>query len=809
MDSVEMCQNGDSVEDVLVEQLVSLDSSDTDDFFGDPPQVLPRVGDEYQVEIPTLFEEHDYLLYTKNPIDEENRAIFPCDFLMGLPIPVMWITEKVQKVKQETAEFFGNSNILLINEDSKYKVEPFDSWRDKMAQYQIVPGSSGDSWSDVEKASFLVALYIFEKNFIQVKRFVEVKNMGDIMSYYYGKFYRSDEYQRWSCRNMRSRKCAYGQRLFSGSRQQELLSRIFRHVSEECQNALREVSKTFGEGKMPLEEYVSSLKVMVGMKILVEAVGIGKGKQDLTGIITEPSKTNQVVHMRPEIPIGKACASLTLREIMKFLTGDYRLSKARSNDLFWEAVWPRLLARGWQSLEPKNQGYAAGSKPSLVFLMPGIKKFSRRKLTKGTHYFDSVTDVLSKVASEPGLIELDNEEEEGNKSKEDCAWTNETKLERDNSPERQRHCYLQPRTPSRDTDLMKFTVVDTSLNDGKTLRVRELRSLPVEISKVRRRSEDSDRNTSEVSTDESDSMSINQEETNNYTTKRSRTISDNDLESATNHLILANGPDSTNVTAKKFKNCSNLCEVKQITKGAKTHSSRRLKQDNEDCRAPVAKRPRKLSSCSRSVGPISEQEMYGCCSDTTDMIENICSQAGSTQDKLSCTSSSKDSPMDSIEGTHNDNSLGERQLHEELQPQKLLDLNLPVPPDFETGVFVMELRKGQDTQKDKEADDPNGLKTDLPMEQHTNVNSRRQSTRNRPPTVRALEALANGFLTINRRQKVKEGSPRENYRSRTSKRSRGVTEFSTENASELKESANDGNCGAFDEFSVLSEANGT
>lgn len=236
-----MCQNGDYVEDVSVEQLVSLDSSDTDDFFGDPPQVLPRVGDEYQVEIPTLIEEHNYLLYTKNPIDEENRACFPCDFLMGLPIPVMWITEKVQNIEHETAEFFGNSNILLISKDSKHKVEPFDSWSDKMAQYQIVPGTSGDSWSDIEKASFLVALYIFEKNFIQVKRFVEVKNMGDIMSYYYGKFYRSDEYQRWSCRNMRSRKCAYGQRIFSGSRQQELLSRIFCHVSEECQNALREV----------------------------------------------------------------------------------------------------------------------------------------------------------------------------------------------------------------------------------------------------------------------------------------------------------------------------------------------------------------------------------------------------------------------------------------------------------------------------------------------------------------------------------------------------------------------------------------
>ncbi|CAI9765875.1 unnamed protein product [Fraxinus pennsylvanica] len=100
----------------------------------------------------------------------------------------------------------------------------------------------------------------------------------------------------------------------------------------------------------------------------------------------------------PEMPTGKACSALTPSEIVKFLTEDYHLCKPQSNDLFWEAVWPRLLARGWHSQEPNNHVYAAVSMYSFVFLMLGIKKFSRRKLVQGEPYFDCVADVLSQFA---------------------------------------------------------------------------------------------------------------------------------------------------------------------------------------------------------------------------------------------------------------------------------------------------------------------------------------------------------------------------------------------------------------------------
>lgn len=242
-------------------------------------------------------------------------------------------------------------------------------------------------------------------------------------------------------------------------------------LNHQCISISWQVSKSFGEGKLSLQDHMSSLKAMVGMKVLVQAIAIGKGKQDLTRMALETSRSNQVVAMRPKIPTVQAWSSLTTSEVIKFLTGDYELSKAWSNDLFWEAVWPRLLARGWHSEKPKDQTFIAGLKHGLIFLITGVRKFSRRKLVKGDQYFDSVSDVLSKVAKEPGLLELEAEEDNGNKEQDDHDL-----------PTRQRHCYLQPRTPNRNSEIMKFTVVVTSLTNGKPSKFKELRSLPFEIS---------------------------------------------------------------------------------------------------------------------------------------------------------------------------------------------------------------------------------------------------------------------------------------------------------------------------------------
>ncbi|PSR92615.1 hypothetical protein CEY00_Acc27213 [Actinidia chinensis var. chinensis] len=864
MGSVQLNQNGDCIEDTSMEQLLSSDSSDYN-VFGDP-ELLPRVGDQYQVEIPALMTESERFLYKKSPFEVEFAPSVPSDFLMGLSIPIMWIkgtesfgdsNEKSNKNRVLKSETNKETQMYSLDKDSKVKFEPVDvacgngiglgesenlaleqEMDRKMHKYPgegyyLVPGSYGSLWSDIEEASFLLGLYIFGKNLVQVKKFIESKTMRDVQSFYYGKFYRSDKYRRWSdCRKMRSRRCVYGQRIFTGWRQQELSSRLFSRVSEECQNTLLEVSKTFGDGKMSLEEYVSTLKAIVGMNSLVEAVGIGKGKRDLTGITMEPLKSNHVVQIRPEVPSGKACSSLTPTEIIKFLTGDFRLSKARSNDLFWEAVWPRLLARGWHSEQPKDQSYAAGSKHCLVFLMPGVKKFSRRKLAKGDHYFDSITDVLSKVSSDPGLLELENEADESNRSKDENGWTNETKLDRGDLSDRRRHCYLQPRTPNHGTDLMKITVVDTSLAGGKTFKVRELRTLPNKVSKTsvsRSDSEESDEDSSESSSENSDcvdTMLFDREDTSK--SKSTKTVSaigtffdEKDREIGDSKRV-TKGLDSGTAFVKTYKELPKFCENKHPRKSPKC--SRGMKQDDLDYLAPVTKRHRRLSACNRaetshhilsfSQNPSLEQEKHIFSSETTDSSENNFYRMGSSQKWFSSTSSSKGSTIGSSEGISCDTNFG---AHDKPHTRPLIDLNWPqVSPDFvENGEVSVGLRDMHEKEMNKPENSTAAEPfADVPFSE-PNMNSRRHSTRNRPLTARALEALANGFLTTTRRRKNKEACPRQNSNSRPPRQARGgpeITESFTSGtvASQMVEVGNGActdNSNTFGEFQVLSEGN--
>lgn len=112
------------------------------------------------------------------------------------------------------------------------------------------------------------------------------------------------------------------------------------------------------------------MKGIVGLRLLVEAVAIGKAKEDLTTVLTSGPKKAKPSSV-PGLG-GAAYTSLTSAEIVNQLKGTSRLSKARCNDIFWEAVWLRLLARGWRSEQPKDhRGY------NIVFIVPGVKRFWR------------------------------------------------------------------------------------------------------------------------------------------------------------------------------------------------------------------------------------------------------------------------------------------------------------------------------------------------------------------------------------------------------------------------------------------------
>ncbi|KAG4174359.1 hypothetical protein ERO13_A11G116100v2 [Gossypium hirsutum] len=787
MDTTLLDKDMEDNEEGSAEQL-PVSCSFLNEIFGDP-EVVPRVGYQYQAQVPPLVEDWRGLQVVKESLDSKDIVNVSNPIPMGLPIPIFWTKTEVERLNG--AFEFENSQercFTSCHGCAEYKVESLYSalgdQKDKEGYMELhpktrskmyvdllflqepnskvkrvdrgfcpLPDTSKEVWKDIECDGFLLGLYIFGKNLILVKDFVGSKEMGEILSFYYGKFYGSDGYRRWSeCRKLRSKRCIHGQKLFTGWRQQELLSRLFSHLSKECQDMLSEVSKTFGEGKVFFEEYVFTIKNAVGLGMLIEAIGIGKGKRDLTTM--ELVKANHVVSSRPEIPIGKACSALTSADIIKFLTGDFRLSKARSSDLFWEAVWPRLLARGWHSEQAKDQVFA-GLKNSLLFLIPGVKKFSRRRLVKGNHYFDSVTDVLNKVASEPGLLDLEIE----NKWEPVINQAPDFVVNKHNR-------YLKPRNFGCNRDLMKFMIVDTSLvQRDEQSKVRELRSLPLEATSLSHptdTSSDSEEDTSDDSEDEAE-------------------------ETSTSNAVEAvvDGGECVDFSDCNLGFCDSYhCASDRII-SLENHGSHdtSLLLDDEENVMKYNSRQKVPSSSSKYTTPLIRQQ------NSTDGqsscgVGNIASYRMSNEEYSHCRFNQPDACQDMLFQTGSVNLLpatslskgnaDEDEYSTKTQSHTLIDLNVPqVSIGFESdGPLITETVQNSDKcphvlffqseimvqpellrHPDKVAE----------INQHTTMHNRRQSTRNRPLTIKALEALECGFFSPVRKRKA-AGAPQNNWR---------------------------------------------
>ncbi|QCE11440.1 uncharacterized protein LOC114183323 isoform X2 [Vigna unguiculata] len=769
---------------------------------GSPHISDARVGEEYQVEIPSMIEEAEWLRLLVNPADPEIMGDSSLSFAIGLPLSVTWMHNEGY-----LADIDGDKNSDQLA---------------KNKNYVLAPGTLSNSWSEADAKSFLLGLFIFGKNFIKIKRLLENKGMGEMLSYYYGKFYKSDEYRRWSdCRKTKGRKCIMGQKLFSGQRQQELLSRLIPHVSKESQDSLLQVSQSYVEGRVSLEEYILSMKSTVGLGVLVEAVGIGKEREDLTSLDVELGKNNNWVF---SAPTSKAWSSLGPSDIIKYLTGGLRLSKAKSNDLFWEAVWPRLLARGWHSEQPQHHSYVC-PKDYLVFLIPGVKKFSRRKLVKGDDYFDSVSDVLNKVVAEPGLLELEDETRVGSGNEEQ-----EKGLNKDDQCNYRRQCYLKPRASTTDhikfmvidtslmhkgkfSDIMeyksapvklagkieanaagittkgakqmrkvnhskdlsekvnkkltKFTVIDTSmLNVGKLLRVRELRCLPVELGCASKRTV--------LSRERKDSSSSDKKNISNTNSRKG--ISENH---GTSKKEANDKPDNNaNKMVERQKNQKiRVSNDNQLKRTVKHQFSRRARADH----------------CNQTVLPIKRRRLTACVkAETSRAIENSSgglesenlafSQSSSFLDpnqnlrdsvSLQQNGSSVASPAGgSVEVNNEETILNEKCQHrssscvkvEKCESQMLATLNTPQVPLNSKDSGHRQCLKANDPYLSSDAqgvvEKPERTSHDVgSVEQQSDTNPRRQSRRNRPLTVKALESLENEFLQVQRKQKRKDILP--------------------------------------------------
>ncbi|XP_061369412.1 uncharacterized protein LOC133312249 [Gastrolobium bilobum] len=827
MDSLCFDEYKEDVEVKSAEGFLTSDFSGVDDKFGDP-EVLPRVGDQYQAEIPSLIAAPHLSQLIKKSRDSEISVNMPESFSLGLPIPLKWAHCKFEsscgtsesvtseegqvisenecsEVKLQTAllgegkNVGGFSSFQSFSKGDETDIDSCPELKTELDQPRgkyLLPGLLSDqSWTDTEYNSFLLGLYVFGKSLNFLKRFVGSKNMGDILSFYYGKFFRSKAYCRWSeCRKMRTRRYIYGQKIFTGWRQQELLSRLFSHVPGECQTILVEISRNFGEGKMPFEEYVFALKDAVGIDLLIAAVGIGKGKQDLTGTAVEATKANHIFSVRPEIPIGKACSSLTSADIIKFLTGNFRLSKARSSDLFWEAVWPRLLAKGWHSEQPKDH-VVSGSKQSLVFLVPGVKKFSRRRLVKGNHYFDSISDVLNKVASEPGLLETEIQATEGSVDREN----RQDKRDQDGLSNRQQIVYLQSHSSKCNQDHMKFTVVDTSMvHDMDPHKVRQMRCLPFQtmsISTISSCSSESDQDTSEDSEDQVEQANASSPIEDHVEQANSSYPIDDQVEHANSSSPVEEfsdkgaSIDSSDCTRTPEALNPTKVEVKNHKLHSNLHNCEHSREINEhhliqnlasDCTNffPYTTTMQKLRACNHvEFSHSSESTSVDRKFDLNEPISPSNLHEESEGMVLSVGSENLSFPSYLVTGIPNmsnkasatENHLVGENSAENSETRMLIDLNFPqVSPELgiEMEIPSSMVILQNDNQCANSSSSPSEITQfnaiqEFPeghKEQQSVIVNRRQSTRNRPLTTKALEALEYRFLNSKRRRKNTESS---------------------------------------------------
>uniref|UniRef100_A0A8I6WT15 SANT domain-containing protein n=2 Tax=Hordeum vulgare subsp. vulgare TaxID=112509 RepID=A0A8I6WT15_HORVV len=872
MDPIEIKDNEGSPVEMLVEQPHFLEPICPDEVNEDT-RVYPRVGDEYQVEVPNLLTEEERMKLRSLPVDGSRMFGFEYPVVVGLTIPVTWTPNTSTLVKGERREFSGhtlcaseddhNSHITAIiprtlPQHSVYpeclcsKVEHDDHGekfskyagqdmyclpksevlscscaKREVTDYSPLPGMPRYFWSVEEEQIFLLGLYIFGKNLVQVTKFIKSKTMGEVLSYYYGEFFKSDAYKRWSaCRKVRSRRCILGLRIFSGSRQQELLSRLLAGVAREVQDPLLEVFKTFNEGTSDFEQFILCLRSTVGAQVLIEAVGIGKGKYDLTGFALDPSRKH-AIPSRAEIPIGKACSSLSSGEIIKYLTGDFRLSKAKSNDLFWEAVWPRLLARGWHSQQPKDSLLVG--KHALVFLIPGVKKFSRKKLVKGNHYFDSVSDVLRKVASDPRLLEFGVEGgNNGGDSKLAIGWINDVEPDKSTLVDKKSASYIRPSEPGCSPELMKFTVVDTSLVQGEEpCKVRSLRNLPTDAGHGYSSSPHSGDSVSVNSEEHSDSedssepyedLDTNQRKTDaSCASKERKSIPQaaDKMDADVMHKISSfpgrfNGHISVDQCVGTMNNvCSSTATVLPVgnQRAHATNSSTeinfqfdpRVNPEPQVFLAPMPKRRRLVSSKNERTGrkaTAANKRHYGKQADTPVQPVPKANEASAGTNPFVWNTISSSSTNITFGADSNHTYCG--QLHnvppnvevvykEKAQRKHVIDLNIPqMPSDYESTTsyiqppsdnraLIMDIP--MHPSETKEADDclPDiNTSSNAILSEELSFNSRRQSTRSRPLTSRALEALACGFMG---KQKGGEGNfPSSSRSSRPVRRPRRSTD---------------------------------
>jgi hypothetical protein len=137
--------------------------------------------------------------------EDEHPYDYP--IVIGLPLPITWTPTS-----------------LVDNKEDK-----------------PLPYSPVMLWTDNETELLFLGLHIFGKNMNQLSRFLG-KTVGDVISYYYGNFRKTDAYKRWAhCRKTKSKRCIRGKHIFKRPRLPKLISRLKSKIPNEAHGSLIEV----------------------------------------------------------------------------------------------------------------------------------------------------------------------------------------------------------------------------------------------------------------------------------------------------------------------------------------------------------------------------------------------------------------------------------------------------------------------------------------------------------------------------------------------------------------------------------------
>ncbi|KAG8097293.1 hypothetical protein GUJ93_ZPchr0013g34403 [Zizania palustris] len=490
-------------------------------------------------------------------------------------------------------------------------------------------------------------------------------------------------------------------------RRQELISRLKSKIIEEAHDLLEMIFKSFSDGQISFVDFVFDLKSAVGTEAFVKAVGIGKD-----------------------------FSSLSLEDIIKFLTGGFRISKTRSNDLFWEAVWPRLLARGWHSEQPND---VSTTKNCLVFVVP-----------------------------DPTLLEIEADAMGNGVAVEKNGCDTDLKLNQDVSLDG----HHEP---------PKFTIIDTSLVQGEEpSQVREIRNLPADANISFVPSHHSHKMVSVSSSYEQDTndISSNCKEDCARLTADVNGIETVEAYNAGNEKQVVSLQNMVTASCSVFPVSGHSSNGNGDTVGLTRFFDQKTKGGKRKYLSPVSKH-RRLTSCSNGqasrhnfsfskvVGPEKKK-----IKPKAKPSEQVMDASNMKTDTVKPKAKPSERKVDELATVNSKITTGDTKPAKEAT--QLSDLaNQPKPETQHDGktttIACIPSSDNHGSIKDNEAASGSNMEMipdaweatrSVPVSPHSQpalqasheMNPRRQGTRVRPPTARALEAVAFGLLGDGKRK---------------------------------------------------------